>query len=689
MKLSKQTALLIIVIVLCLSVSPSTGNLLLKKSENKLGKRLIESCFIPKSQKNFDNFVQDSALATSAGSAIEFLATGNDFYVGIFHASGNNNFLFNVVYGGWNNSQTQIFKNGDYGSPVCVFNGVKVDNPTVQTKYKFVFSAFSGKLSGYANDQLKFDCKIENANSGNPTYWGFSSWAGGVNICPLPTFVKKSPLKARLIQKCFKPLAQKAFSNFVQDEGLKSTNGSEVEFLATGNDFYVGIFGTSGNNNFLYNVVYGGWNNSQTQVFRNGDYGNPICVFKGVKVDNTHVQTRYKFIFSPAQGKIIGFANNVQTISCNIGAYNAGSAHYWGFSSWTAGVEICPPSATDLITKGVPKRKGYPYTGLLRKKIITKCFAPKGDKIFKNFFEDRRLKRASKIEFMATGNDFHVGIFNKKKSKKFLFNIVVGGCNNTKTEIFKKGNYKTPICVHEGVKVKNINKLTKYTFVFNARKGRIVGFMEGKKTFVCKNLGKFKKSKARYWGFSSLKGGVNISPVKEEAIVDPSEKYNNYLVKKCFAPTGSQKFKNFYEDGDLKKSCGSKIEFLGTGNDFYVGIFDKNNSNKYSYAIVYGGWNNSKTKVFKGNFNNPICTFNVNVKNLNAQVLYKFDFNPSTGLILGFADGKKVFTCQALKNYKAGSAFYWGFSSYKKGVNICPPPFRKICSSKTCRLPRK
>jgi hypothetical protein len=698
MKLLKQTALMIIVIVLFLSIGPSKANLISLKSEDN-DKKLITSCFTPPSQKNFANFISDPDLVKSAGSSIEFLATGNDFYVGLFQTSGNNNFLFNIVYGGWNNSQTQIFKNGDYGSAICVYNGVRVDDPTVQTKYKFVYSAFSGKLSGYANDHLKFECKLGAVNPDSTKYWGFSSWTGGVKICPLPTIAMYNPNEKNVVQTCFNPQAQKVFTNYLKDSNLASTIGSHVEFLATGNDFYVGIFDTSSNPNFLYNIVFGGWNNSQTQIFKNGDYSKAICIFNGVKVDNTSVQTKYKFVFLPSKGKLLGFANDAEKFSCDIGQYNAGTANFWAFSSWTGGVKICPPPVPVTLphTHTTPAHQtpvhftpahktpsaNTPYgrqkpKNKIRDRLTAKCDFPVLAKL-KTFLKDEKLRRASKIEFLNKGTNFHVGIFNRKNGNKFLFNIVYGGCKNGNTKIYKNGDLKKPVCEFNGVKVKNLNKKIKYAFIFDAKKGKIVGYANGKEKFVCDKLGKFDRKEAKYWGLSSFKGHINIVALGEKAPIVKDLKPRKYLIKKCFDTAKSQKFKHFFKDNDLKTRCGSKIEFLGKGNDFYVAVFDKENTNKFLYAIVYGGWNNSQTKVFKDNLSNPICSYKLKVENVNVQIKYNFDFNPSTGLITGFANGKKVISCKGLANYKAGTALHWGFSSYNGGVTICPPNSQKIC----------
>lgn len=160
--------------------------------------------------------------------------------------------------------------------------------------------------------------------------------------------IKASKATTEQITQCFKPGKDWNFSHFFTDNNLSSANGSSIEFSVKGKDFYVGIFEKNQNGPFFYTVVYGGWTNSQSVVFKN-DRNNQLCTYPGVKVKNENGKTNYKIVYNKSAKTFSGFDSGVKTFECKVDSVNA---KYWGFSSWLGDVEICPPSGINNTNGG-------------------------------------------------------------------------------------------------------------------------------------------------------------------------------------------------------------------------------------------------------------------------------------------------------------------------------------------------
>jgi hypothetical protein len=104
----------------------------------------------------------------------------------------------------------------------------------------------------------------------------------------------------------------------------------------------------------------------------------------------------------------------------------------------------------------------------------------------------------------------------------------------------------------------------------------------------------FKGTKSEYCNnFASLDSSTS-SILVPDVSVDCSSQSN------CVSLLGNQSYSNFKQFDDLQNSK-LTLYFDGYGYDFYVGIFSSEKSSSCIYNIVYGGWSNSQTKVFKSN----------------------------------------------------------------------------------------
>jgi hypothetical protein len=174
----------------------------------------------------------------------------------------------------------------------------------------------------------------------------------------------------------------------------------------------------------------------------------------------------------------------------------------------------------------------------------------------------------------------------------------------------------------------------------------------------------FKGVKKEYCADFQTLDSSTSSILLPESSVDCSSQSN------CISLVGKQSFDSFTKFDNPQNSV-LNIEFDGYGFDFYIGIFSADKQSSNIYTIIYGGWSNTQTKVFKEKVNgDTVCSFNIGVANPNDKTSYKLIIDKKLGTITMNANGKESFNCK-IPNMNVIDLNYYAFASYLVGPKIC------------------
>ena len=119
------------------------------------------------------------------------------------------------------------------------------------------------------------------------------------------------------------------------------------------------------------------------------------------------------------------------------------------------------------------------------------------------------------------------------------------------------------------------------------------------------------------------------------------------------------------------------VSFLATGCDIYVGLFETKVTKKFSYLVTFGGYYNSKIKLFAGDFSNEIASVDFSIPNVNDRNYFRYEFDQSKKSISVFFNKKRVLYYTD-SQYKASNSKFISLSQYSNNAVIyeyCPYPY--------------
>jgi hypothetical protein len=418
-------------------------------------------------------------------------------------------------------------------------------------------------------------------------------------------------------QNCFTPDP----NTYKFQDDWKLNNGSgEISFKGKGRDVYIKMNNQNNNSSFQYWIVINGWDNTKSRITRQDD--SEVCFVNVAAVDLNNYSD-YKILLNKAQAKITVMINGKESFSCvDSKGWNAPDAKFFSVSRFSgANFEFCGLSAKDL------------------------CWIP--DPNAYRLDNDWKLNNgAGIITFRGKGRDVYIRLNNQNNTNSFQYWIVINGWGNTKSRITRQDD--SEVCF-VNVAALDLNKEYEFKTIIDPGVNVIRVLIDGIESFSCSDDKGFNASAAQNfsisrWGGANFQicGNVTSRPLEEQ----------------CFEPASSSY--KFQDDWRLNNGNG-EINFKGKGRDLYVQVNNQNNSNSHQYWIVINGWDNTNSRITRGN-GTMVCMPSVPALDLNKQYNYKVKFDSVNKKISVFIDGKESFSCVDDKGWNATAAQYYSFS---------------------------
>jgi hypothetical protein len=263
---------------------------------------------------------------------------------------------------------------------------------------------------------------------------------------------------------------------------------------------------------------------------------------------------------------------------------------------------------------------------------------------------------SGEILFQGTGNDGYIKIHNQENDSSHQYWIVIAGWNNTKTKITRGDGSVT--C--EIPQTLDLGRTYNYRIILNPSASRIKLLLDGVEAWSCVDKNGWNAPNARYFSLSKWSfPDMSMCNVASNALSEPTNT--------CFIPNPNQY--TFNNDWYLPESQGTLV-FNGYGNDLYIRLSNQPDGSSYQYWIVLAGWNNTTSKVFRGD-GSTVCSFNQTV-DLNKTADYEVNFNKDKSSIELTVNGLILWTCIDGNGWNAPNAQWIGITRYSSGFyEIC------------------
>jgi hypothetical protein len=268
------------------------------------------------------------------------------------------------------------------------------------------------------------------------------------------------------------------------------------------------------------------------------------------------------------------------------------------------------------------------------------------------------------IQFKGKGRDGYIKLHNQKNDSSHQYWIIISGWDNTKSRV-TRGDGST-VC--EIPQTLDLNRTYDYTIVVNPSASRIRLLVDGDEAWTCIDKNGWNAPNAKYFSISKwCCANMSFCNVKSNSI---SEDFDT-----CWVPNPS----SFKYSWSLDDSSGI-LSFDGYGNDLYIKLSNQQSDSSYQYWIIMSGWNNTTTKVQRGD-GSTVCTFN-QIVDLTKTISYDMVFDQGNNSIELFANGSKLWTCVDSHGWNAPNAKWIGISRYSGS-------FYEICGVETTQHHQK
>jgi hypothetical protein len=280
---------------------------------------------------NWEFWCNDWKLAQPGNGVINFRATGNDIYVGLFDTTNTQTFKYALIISGWGNAQIQIFKNGSFGSGYGSTN-FQVPFLDAANSWSVIFSKSAQSVTVLFNGNTVFSYVDSGyaSQAGNAQYISFSQYSTNVALyqdCPTYPYSPRNGV-----------MGGASWEYYCSQWKLPVNGSGIVNFQAKGNDMYIGLFDSVSNKTFKYAIIYGGWGNIGLAVYKNGDLSTQYLTMK-VTEDVINFNN-YSIGYSASKSALAMYLNGALVFAFGDTKYNALNASFISFSQYSSNVLI-------------------------------------------------------------------------------------------------------------------------------------------------------------------------------------------------------------------------------------------------------------------------------------------------------------------------------------------------------------
>jgi hypothetical protein len=572
-------------------------------------------CWVPDpSSFKFNN---DWKLNNGAAQ-INFKGKGRDVYFQLNNQNNSSSHQYWIVINGWDNTKSRITR-GD-GSEVC-FPAVAALDLNKEYDFSIISNPNTQTISVNIDGKESFSCTDYNGwNAPSAQYFSISRYSGAnFQICKL----KAGPVQGNS-DMCFIPNP----ASFKFQDDWKLNNGAgEITFKGKGRDVYFQLTNQNNNSSHQYWIVINGWDNTRSRITR-GD-GSEVC-FPFVTALDLNVYHNFKITLSPNTQTITVNIDGKDSFSCtDSNGWNAPAAQFYGISRYSgANFQIC-----NLKTGPLTNNSDI-------------CWTP-NPASFK-FQDDWKLNNgAGEIAFKARGRDVYIQLNNQNNSSSHQYWIVINGWDNTRSRVTRGDG--SEVCF-PFVTAVDLNIYHDFKIQIDSSKKSFTVMIDGQQSFTCTEPNGWNAPAAQYFSISRYSGAnFHICNLRSTATNG-----------NCWTPDpNAYKFQN---DWSLNNG-GAEINFKGKGRDVYIQLNNSNNSGSHQYWLVINGWDNTKSRVTRGD-GSEVCFQNVTALDLNKQNDFKVIINPSTSNIKVIINGQESFSCTDSRGWNAPAAKYYSISKW-------------------------
>lgn len=239
---------------------------------------------------SWEYFCSDWELEEPGFGYISFQAKGTDIYLGIFDIKDTKYFKYAFIIGGWDNKETHVYKKGSFSSTLATYK-FGIPDPSKKDFFKFLVNKYNKTISFFFKEKMVFNLYDRNFEASNSLYVSFSQYSNGVEIdmpCPSLPYTPKNDVYPN----------GGNWDYFCNQWKLPDKGSGIINFIASGNDWYLGVFKEEFTKNFQYAIIFSGWGNSKSILMTNGDFDSKIYE-SNVSLGNSYLYlNQYSVLFS-------------------------------------------------------------------------------------------------------------------------------------------------------------------------------------------------------------------------------------------------------------------------------------------------------------------------------------------------------------------------------------------------------
>ncbi|PCJ12627.1 MAG: hypothetical protein COB04_17470 [Gammaproteobacteria bacterium] len=483
----------------------------------------------------------NKSLPITGHASVVFQAKGaNDLHIAIANSEDDGATLYEVVIGGWGNTQS-VIRRSRAGANEAITNNTDAMLDNGWATYWVTLS--NGRIAYGKGSEPGHNEKLswQDPTPHNGLKWiGFSTW--------------NAPIQYRDIEIASFITASHGAYTWV-DETLPGFGQGAIIFQAQGtNDVHVTIADQQTDGANAYEIVIGGWGNTQSVIRRSqGGPNEAITNDTDAMLDSgwgTYWVTVENGRVAYGKGAEAGINEKLSWQDPT----PQPDLQWVGFSTWNVPVSYQSIS----IFLAIEARYGaYQWTHRALPKI-----------------------GQGTVIFEAQGsNDVHVAIAENENSTTNLYEIVIGGWGNTQSVIRRSRGGAIEAVTNNSDAMLDSGW---GTYWVTAKNGR-VSYGKGNEPGVNEKLSWQDPSPhatPQWIGFSTWNTPINFRNTKTVLAIEPS--YTSYQ----------------WGNWRLSQAGQGSVVFQAKGsNDIHVAFADNEHDTANLYEIVIGGWNNSKSVI--------------------------------------------------------------------------------------------
>jgi len=383
----------------------------------------------------------------------EFQANGNDIYLAVFGNS-TSNYSHMIVISGWNDNDTAVFRNGDINDPICTVQ-MAIANVKVLNNFTADFDIQNKVIKLSYNGKQYLNCTDPQWKPTNtPQKFVFSQYGTNVQVC------------SNIKQSCYSPKQGGNYNNW--DNSMIIPYKRNFEFMASGNDIYLGVFGNSSRSNYTHMIVISGWSDKDTAVFRNGDINDPICTVQ-MAIADVNIVNMFKVDYNPVNQVIELWYDGKQYLNCTDPQWTANNyPQKFIFSQYGTNVQIC---------------NNHKLSWRRSQNSCKVRYSPRQGGYYNKWDHSMAIPYSKYYEFEAKGNDIYLADFDNSTSN-YTHLIVISGWNDNETAVYRNGDIVNAICAMN-MHIDNVNATNNFRVAYDIENSLIKLWSNGVQYLNC------------------------------------------------------------------------------------------------------------------------------------------------------------------------------------------------------------